>query len=114
VDLCLKAYKLSELNFFLILKVANIRCLYEYCEGKHWILYWIQENKTATYFLRSRLFTYDITKISTAISIKHRILATFNIKKKFNSDSLYAFKHKSTEVINFCFNHLKIKLFVLL
>ena len=32
-------------------------------------------------------------KISTAISIKHRILATFNIKKKFNSDSLYAFKH---------------------
>jgi hypothetical protein len=30
-------------------------------------------------------------KISTAISIKHRILATFN-KKKINSDSLYAFK----------------------
>jgi hypothetical protein len=30
-------------------------------------------------------------KISPAISIKHRILATFNIKKKFNSDSLYAF-----------------------
>jgi hypothetical protein len=26
------------------------------------------------------------------ISIKHRILATFNINKKFNSDSLYAFK----------------------
>jgi hypothetical protein len=26
-------------------------------------------------------------KISTAISIKHQILATFNIKKKFNSDS---------------------------
>jgi hypothetical protein len=26
------------------------------------------------------------------ISIKHRILATFNIKQKFNSDSLYAFK----------------------
>jgi hypothetical protein len=31
-------------------------------------------------------------KISTAISIKHRILETFNIKNKFNSDSLYAFK----------------------
>jgi hypothetical protein len=30
-------------------------------------------------------------KISTAISIKHRILATSNIKKKINSDSLYAF-----------------------
>jgi hypothetical protein len=55
---------------------------YEYCAGKHWILYWIQENKTATNFLRARLFTYDIMKISTAISIKHRILATFNIKKK--------------------------------
>jgi hypothetical protein len=27
-------------------------------------------------------------KISPAISIKHRILATFNIKKKFNSDSI--------------------------
>ena len=26
------------------------------------------------------------------ISIKHRILATFDIKEKFNSDSLYAFK----------------------
>jgi hypothetical protein len=35
---------------------------YEYCAGKHMILYWIQENKTATYFLRSRLFTYDIMK----------------------------------------------------
>ena len=36
---------------------------YEYCTGKHWILYWIQENKTVTtYFLRSRLFTYDIMK----------------------------------------------------
>jgi hypothetical protein len=31
-------------------------------------------------------------KNSTAISIKHRKLATFNIKKKLNSDSLYAFK----------------------
>jgi hypothetical protein len=30
-------------------------------------------------------------KISTAISIKHRILATFSINQKFNSDSLYAF-----------------------
>jgi hypothetical protein len=30
--------------------------------------------------------------ISSAISIKHRIFATFNIKQYFNSDSLYAFK----------------------
>jgi hypothetical protein len=66
---------------------------YEYCTGKHWILYWIRENKTATYLLRSRLFTLHMIlwKISPAISIKHRILSTFNIKKKINSDSLYAF-----------------------
>ena len=31
-------------------------------------------------------------KISPAINIKHLILATFNIKNKINSDSLYAFK----------------------
>ena len=30
-------------------------------------------------------------KMSTAISIKHRILSTFNVQKKINSDSLYAF-----------------------
>jgi hypothetical protein len=35
---------------------------YEYCVGKHWMLYWMQENQTTTYFLRSRLFTYDIMK----------------------------------------------------
>jgi len=27
----------------------------------------MEENQTATYFLHSRLFTYDIMKISTAI-----------------------------------------------
>ena len=31
-------------------------------------------------------------KIPTAISIKHRILATFNIKEKNQSERLYAFK----------------------
>jgi len=31
-------------------------------EGQHWILSWMEENQTATYFLRSRLFTYDIMK----------------------------------------------------
>jgi hypothetical protein len=38
---------------------------YEYCASKHWILYWIQENKTATYFLRSRLFTYDTYTVTS-------------------------------------------------
>jgi len=58
--------------------------MYEYCAGKQWSLYWMKENKTATYFLRSRLFTYDIMKnfnCNYTCSIKHRILATFNIKK---------------------------------
>jgi hypothetical protein len=35
---------------------------YEYCAGQHCILYWMQENQIATYFLRSKLFTYDIMK----------------------------------------------------
>jgi hypothetical protein len=57
---------LGDISFKLETKIAfpnefTVR-LYEYCAGKHWILYWIQENKTATYFLRSRLFTYDNMK----------------------------------------------------
>ena len=36
--------------------------IYEYYAGKHCMLYWIQENQTATYFLHSRLFAYDIMK----------------------------------------------------
>ena len=55
--------------------------MYEYYAGKDWNLDWMEENQTATHFLRSRLFTYDSMKNSTANSIKHRILATFNIKK---------------------------------
>jgi hypothetical protein len=40
------------------------------------------------------VFTYlcmILLKMSTAISIKHRILATFSINKIINSDRLYAF-----------------------
>jgi hypothetical protein len=35
-----------------------------YSAGKYWSLDWMEENQTAkaTYFLRSRLFTYDIMK----------------------------------------------------
>jgi hypothetical protein len=36
--------------------------MYEYCAGKHWSLDWMEKNQTATYFLRSKLFTYDIIK----------------------------------------------------
>ena len=35
---------------------------YEYCACQHCNLYWMEENQTATYFLRFRLFTYDIMK----------------------------------------------------
>ena len=56
--------------------------MYEYCADKHWSLDWMEENQIATYFLLSRLITYDI--------MKNRILATFDIKK-MNFDSLYAF-----------------------
>jgi hypothetical protein len=76
--------KYSELNFLFILKVVNIRysifinkqfhtCAnafpneftvrsYDYWAGQHWMLSWMEENQTATYYLRSRLFTYDIMK----------------------------------------------------
>ena len=43
-------------------------------------------------------------KISTAISIKHRILATINIEKKINSGSLYAFRTLSQTFRNHIHN----------
>jgi hypothetical protein len=48
-------------------------------------------NITLPYFLRLGMILWQI---STAISIKCRILATFSMKERFNSDSLYAFKGK--------------------
>ena len=45
-------------------------------------------------------------KISTAISIKHRILSNFSINKKFNSDSLYAFKKNVKTLYNSFFSLL--------
>ena len=42
-------------------------------------------------FILGYLIRMILWKLSTAISIKHRILATFDIKK-INSDSVYAFK----------------------
>ena len=62
------------------------------------MLYWKQENQTATCFLRTRLFTYDLMKISTAISIKHRILATFNIKTN-QFELLYAFRDRKFNIL---------------
>jgi hypothetical protein len=76
--------------------------------GQHWILFWMEENQTAMYFLRSRLrvFTMILWKIQLQfISIKHRILATFNINKKFNSDNLYVV-NQYTKILAylFCWN----------
>jgi hypothetical protein len=45
-------------------------------------------------FTNYDIITYFLNLASCSehfISIKHGILATFNISKKFNSDSLYAF-----------------------
>ena len=71
---------------------CQVVCILRGLTCQHWILYWMQENQTSICisfvlgYLRMILW-----KISTAISIKHQILATFNIKKKINSDGLYAF-----------------------
>jgi hypothetical protein len=46
-------------------------------------------------FTNYDIITYFLNLASCSerfISIKHRILATFDINKKINSDSLYAFK----------------------
>ena len=37
---------------------------YEYWVGQYWILSWMEENQTVTYFLCSRLFTYFNYNIS--------------------------------------------------
>ena len=55
---------------------------FEYCADKHWILYWIQENKTAMYFLRSRLNTYDIMKNFKCNQYKASNIGNLQYKKK--------------------------------
>ena len=49
---------------------------------KHWILYWIQENKTVSISFVLGYLRMILWKFSTAISIKHLILANFNKIKK--------------------------------
>ena len=55
---------------------------YEYCAGQHLILYRMQENQTATYLLRSRLFTYDIMKNFNCNQYKTSNIGNFQYKKK--------------------------------
>ena len=49
----------NALSYEFTVKVVR---MYEYFAGKYWSLDWMEENQTATYFLRSRLFTYVIMK----------------------------------------------------
>jgi hypothetical protein len=63
--------------------------MYEYCAGKHWILYWIQENKTATYYLRSRLFTYDISACAKLFVDEESTWHKSNRGIEQNIDGLY-------------------------
>ena len=58
---------------------------YEYWAGQHWILSWMEENQTATYFLRSSLFTYDSMK-----NFNCNYISLWFIKSKFRS---YIGKH---------------------
>jgi hypothetical protein len=46
---------------------------YEYCAGKHWILYWIQENKTATYFLHHTFSIYSFFQEKTLGDISFKL-----------------------------------------
>ena len=49
------------------------------------------------------------------MSIKHRILATFNINNNKNADSLYAFKRNGNCIIieKYCYNGIFFKLIIL-
>jgi hypothetical protein len=64
---------------------------YEYCACQHCNFTGYKKIKQRRISFVLGYVCMTLWKISTAISIKHRILATFN-NKKFNSDSLYTFK----------------------
>ena len=55
---------------------------------------WKKIKLQRTSFVLGYLRMIFLWKISTAISIKYRILTTFDIKKKSNSDNMYAFNTK--------------------
>jgi hypothetical protein len=54
---------------------------YEYCSGKHWYFTGCRKIKQRRISFVLGYLRMISWKISAAISIKHRILATFNIKK---------------------------------
>ena len=64
---------------------------YEYCACQHWNFTGYKKIKQRRISFVLGYLCMILWKISTAISIKHRILATFN-NKKFHSDSLYTLK----------------------
>jgi len=61
-------------------------------------------------FTNYDIITYFLNLASCSehfISIKHRILGTFNINTKFKSDSLYAFKGRPVELIKAAISSVK-------
>jgi hypothetical protein len=70
---------------------------YEYCAGKHWIGFKKIKQRRISFVLG--YLPMILWKISTAISIKHRILATFNIKK---NSILTACMHLTSTKVNIC------------
>jgi hypothetical protein len=73
--------------------------LYEYWADQRWILSWMEENQTATYFLRSRLFTYDIMKnfnFNISLWFFKSIFRSY-IGKHFFFIKIMAFKKNSTQ-----------------
>ena len=59
---------------------------YEYCACRHWNFTGYKKIKQQRISFVLGYLRMILWKISTAISIKHRILTTFN-KQKFNSDT---------------------------
>ena len=74
--------RMSSLSSRMNIARVNIECFTGCKRIKQWRISFVLG------YLRMILW-----KISTTISIKHRILASFN-ENKFNSDSLYAFKKR--------------------
>jgi hypothetical protein len=81
--------------------------MYEYCAGKHWSLDWMEENQTVTYFLRSRLFTYNIMKNFTLGDI------SFKLETKIMNFMSGFFRKKYNQVNSSVVNNMQYFLFTI-
>ena len=88
----------EEHAFWLFIAVISIRQTSE--NGNRLRIRCVNGDSTDRHSIRILFTNYDIITYffnlapcsEHFISIRHRILATFNINKKINSDSVYAFK----------------------